>query len=115
MRVRKQTSDGDYTFGQGANNFFVDNAEAVGQRVVTRLLLILGEWFLDTTDGTPWNDGILGKTNQMTRDRAIKNRILGTEGVLAITEYSSSFANRAAAISATISTIYGETTVSVTI
>lgn len=115
MRYRKEDADGDYVLG-GAAAFLVDSPEAVAQAVVTRLRLIRGEWFLDTTAGMPW-DQVLGKNTQGTADTAIRQCILGTQGVVEITEYSSSFDEdtRALTVVATITTIYGITTVQVSL
>lgn len=116
MRYRKLDGDGDYTLGTGAD-FHVDTPEAVAQAVKTRLGLWYGEWFLDTSDGTPWNEQILGKrTRGRNYDAAIRQRILGTQGVSEISEYSSSFDGntRALSVQATITTIYGTTQISTT-
>ncbi|WAL80948.1 hypothetical protein OYT13_13790 [Pandoraea sp. XJJ-1] len=115
MRYRKEDADGDYVLG-GTAAFLVDSPEAVAQAVGTRLQLIQGEWFLDTTAGMPWEQ-VLGKNTQGTADSAIRQCILGTQGVVEITEYSSSLDEdtRALAVVATITTIYGTTTVQVTL
>lgn len=113
MRYRKLDSNGDYTFGQASGNFLINIPEAVAQAVQTRLGLIEGEWFLDTTQGTPYNSKILGAGHIATYDAAIQDVILNTTGVESITQYSSVYdpINRAASITATIDTIYGSTTV----
>jgi hypothetical protein len=109
MRVRAQSADGDYTFGQGQANFLIDSPEAVAQVIKTRLLLMTGEWFLDTTDGTPYATQILGTGTSSTRDLAVKRRILQTPGVKQITSYSSSVVDRKFSVSVTVDTIYGQT------
>jgi len=111
MRYRALSASGDYTFGQSAANFLVNNAAAVAQSVRTRLLLLRGEWFLDTTDGTPYATAVLGKGTKPLYDQAIKARILATDGVVAIVSYNSVVNNRTLMITATISTIYGPITV----
>lgn len=111
MRYRQLTAADDYSFGQGAANFLVDSPDAVGQAVLTRLKLLQGEWFLDSTEGTPWSTQILGERTRATFDAAIRERILDTEGVSGIADYSSSVADRRLSVSATIDTIYGQTTV----
>jgi hypothetical protein len=55
MRYRKLDANGDYTFGGGSNDFLVNTPETVAQAVMTRLNLLQGEWFLDTTAGMPWS------------------------------------------------------------
>lgn len=119
MRYRKLDADGDMQFGHGAGDFWKDQPEAVGQSVKTRLLLFTGEWFLDVTAGTPWggfplNDEVvrrgrvLGTHTQLSRDAAIRDRILSTEGVRTILQYGSSFNpnTRFFSINAIIDTIY---------
>lgn len=114
MRYRKLSSDGDYTFGQGLSNFYIDVPAAVGQAVQTRLLLQEGEWFLDITEGTPYDTDILGANKQATRDLAIKTVTLQTQGVLGLIQYSSQLdANRKFTVQEEIQTIYGTTTVEV--
>jgi hypothetical protein len=117
MRYRKLDASGDYTLG-GAAAFLVDSPEAVAQAVSTRLSLWQGEWFIDTSDGTPWMQEILGKIQQgRNPDAAIKQRILGTQGVVEITDYTSTFdgTTRKLAVTATLNTIYGAATISETL
>jgi hypothetical protein len=114
MRYRKLSPLGDYTFGQGMLNFYIDVPAAVAQAVETGLLLWLGEWFLDTTVGMPWIEGVLGKNSQATGDATIQNQIIGTQGVTAISSYQSTRGNdveRNFNVEVGIETIYGPTTV----
>ena len=114
MKYRKLDSDGDYTLGSGAD-FISDSPECVAQAVTTRLKLWKGEWFVDITDGTPWESEVLGKRYQRKNpDSAIKSRILGTPNVTEITSYSSSFdgETRKYSIVATINTAFGTATLS---
>ncbi len=114
MRYRKQDADGDYTWGHQDGDFYRDQAEAVAQAIQTRLRLTLGEWFLDVTDGTPWNTQVLGKYTRDQYDAAIRDRILGTPGVTEIVSYSSVADTQARklTITVTINTQYGQTTFS---
>lgn len=116
MRYRKMDADGDYVFGGRQADFLKDSPETVAQAVLTRLRLARGEWFLDTTEGTPW-DKVLGKYTAGTYDAAIRQRILGTQGVRELVAYSSSLNSetRALSVTATINTIYGTTTVQATL
>lgn len=120
MRYRKLDANGDMIFGHGAADFWHNTPEGVGQSVLTRLLLFAGEWYLDTGAGTPWggfplNDlvvqqgRILGVHTQLTRDAALRERILLTTGVIALNNYASQFDpnSRSFAVEATIDTIYG--------
>jgi hypothetical protein len=121
MRYRRLDANGDYVLGSGSD-FFVNSPDAVGQAVMTRLRLSVGDWFIDTTEGTPWATEVLGKYTAKTYDAIIKSRILGTsllgvQLVTQITSYSSSYdpTTRKLSISANIDTIYGSTAISTTL
>lgn len=117
MRYRKQDANGDYVFGGSANDFLVNSPDAVAQAVLTRLRLLQGEWFLDTTVGVPWSAQVLGKNTQGTADASIRSCILGTTGVTEITAYSSSLdsSTRKLSVTVTIDTLYGATTIQTTL
>ena len=91
MRYRKLDANGDYTFGRSQANFLVNSPEAVAQAIQTRLALWEGEYFLDTSKGTPYWTQILGTGTWALYDQAIKDRILGTTGVLQIASYQSDY------------------------
>ena len=69
---------GDYSFGHGNRDFYIDRAEAPAQAVLTKLGMFLGEWFLNTADGTDWNAKVLGMHTANTRDFTVRARILGS-------------------------------------
>jgi len=117
MRYRKLDANGDYVWGHQQGDFYRDQAEAVSQAVQTRLGLTLGEWFLDVTDGMPWNTEVLGKYTQDQYDAAIRDCILGTPGVTEIVDYSSTLDTsiRKLTVTVTINTQYGQTTFTTTI
>ena len=109
MKYRVLDLNGDYTFGRASGNHIKDTPETVAQAVRTRLGLIQGEWFLNTSLGTPYNSKILGAGMVATYDRAIQEVILKTRGVKSLVAYSSSIdpTTRAASVNCTIDTIYG--------
>lgn len=110
MRYRKLDANDDYTIGT-SNDFFLNNAEAVRQAILTRLRLWRGEWFLDISEGTPWQTQVLGKLQRgKNPDAAVKQRVLGTAGVKEILSYTSTFngTTRQVKIDATVGTIYGD-------
>lgn len=113
MRYRREDADGDYMFGRGDNTWLVNSPEAVAQAVKTRFLLWYGQWFLDTTAGTPWIQSVLGKQKPETYNLAIRQRLLETPGVKAIQAFDTTMdsATRRVVFTATIDTIYGTTTV----
>lgn len=116
MRYRKQSPSGDFLFGQGPLVYLVDNPDAVGQAIKTRLSLFKGEWFLNEDSGTPWNTEILGDNTIPLYDQAIQQIIVGTQGVLAIIDYASSLdQNRRLTVTAKVNTIYGTTSIQETI
>lgn len=112
MRYRKLDENDDYSFGHGNNDFYINEPMAVAQAALTRLQLFLGSWFLDTSDGTPWDTEILGTNTGGTRDLAIQERVLGTPNVSEITGYYSSVDKGTREFDAQMSldTAYGPTT-----
>lgn len=114
MRYRKLDDNGDFSAGHGPADFFRDSPDAVGQAVLTRLRLWTGEWFLDTAEGTPYREQVLGVRKRQTAGPALKMRIAATEGVTAVDDFAAEYDGdaRTLAVSATVSTIYGETQIS---
>lgn len=113
MRYRKLDDDGDYSFGHGLADLYQDSPEAVAQAVKTRLLLFAGEWFLDTSEGTPWAQAVFGKHTAETYGPALRERILDTEGVTEIVSFEAVFdgETRRLTVNAVIETAYGETVI----
>jgi hypothetical protein len=105
------------TFGRGTGNFLADTPAAVAQCAKTRLGLIQGEWYLDRTAGTPWNTKVLGTGTAATRDVAIKQIVLGTQGMVSIDAYSSTLnpITRAFTVTMDVTTQYGTTTITTTV
>lgn len=112
MRYRPLDANGDATLGQP---FFTNDPDAVAQAIQTRMALWQGQWFLDTTDGTPWLQDILGPRAGRNPEAAIKQRILGTPGVDAIASYSSNYdaAARTFTVSCLVHTQYSTTPIPV--
>lgn len=112
MRYRREDQNGDYTFGNGDDTWLINTPEAVAQAVKTRFELWYGQWFLDTTEGTPWIQTVLGKQRPETYNLAIRKRILNTQGVLSILSFNvlSNSETRRIRFSAEIDTLYGTTT-----
>ncbi len=110
MRYRKLDENDDYSFGLSQNNFHIDSPEAVAQAVLTRLRLWIGEWFADLSDGTGWNQSILGKQPKNLYELTLRQRVLETAGVLNIEQFESYLdtQTRRLTVSMTINTIYGE-------
>ena len=129
MRVRKMVlpptntnvytlDGGDWQFGHGSADYFINVPDAVAQIALTRLALNQGEWFLDTSDGTPWNTQVLGKYTGSVRDLVIQSRINGTPGLApsGITSFSSSLGvsgPRQYLVNMSLATIYSAQPVSI--
>ena len=115
MIYRRLSKDWDYTFGNGTSNY-IKGAEAVAQAIKSRLLLLYGAWWEDQEDGLPLWQKILGSSgrpeNQQAVDLIIRDRISETEGVLAITAWTSSFENRNYVFQALVETQFGALSVS---
>lgn len=114
MKYRKEP-DGDYGFGRGDNGFWIDEAEAVALAAYSRLKLWKGEWFLNTSEGTPWSDSVLGEQPQAMQTLMVRDRISGTAGVNRIISLNSRQdpESRRLVITATLDTVYGEVTIHV--
>lgn len=115
MIYRRLSKGWDYTFGNGTSNY-IKGAEAVAQAIKSRLLLLYGAWWEDQEDGLPLWQKILGSSgrpeNQQAVDLIIRDRISETEGVLAITAWTSSFENRNYVFQALVETKFGALSVS---
>lgn len=115
MRYRKLAPGGDYSFGNGQLDFYRDVPQAVGQAVQTRLLLWLGEWYLNIASGTLYMQGILGKKSEAQANATIQKRVISTQGVTDYQNYESTLnANtRNLTVRFDLDTIYGPTKVEV--
>jgi hypothetical protein len=91
MRVRKVDENGDMVFGGDQAAFLRNSPDAVAQIVESRLNLWQGEWYLDLSDGTPYEQNVLGRYTANVRDAVLQRRILTTPGVDAIKTYSGFF------------------------
>ncbi len=113
MRYRKLATDGDMTFGHQQADFYQDEPAAAAQAVLTRLQLWLGEWFLDQTDGMPFQQAVLGKHTQASIEPALRARILETPGVLSIDSFEllPDRETRHMTLLATVNTLYGTVSV----
>lgn len=117
MKVRKLDADGEPAYGRGRLDYLENSPEMVAQNILTRLQLRTGEWFLDTSEGTPYAEEILGEHKQDLYGIAIRSRILGTQGVTDIEEYYSDqdADTRRVTVNATVNTEYGTTTINNTL
>jgi hypothetical protein len=110
MRYRKLDQNLDYSFGQGQGNFWINVPDAVGQYILTRMMLWQGTWFADLTQGVPWSTQVLGNRTMWTRDPVVIGTINETEGVLDIAQYNSQIDvnTRTFTAAAVVDTLYGQ-------
>jgi len=121
MIYRRLDENHDMSFGRGKQDFLEDsvgNPEAIAQAIKTRLLLFLGEWWMDLYDGLPLWEQILGQRidnkniiNEILIDR-IKGLLLPDNqyGVIGVTEVTSEYNSdsRKYTFSCVVDTIYGK-------
>jgi hypothetical protein len=126
MRIRKvEAGTGDMIFGGDQASIWRDVPDAVGVLVEARLNLWQEQFWLDRSEGTPYEQQVLGKRTEGLRDAALQARILDTPGVVEIEAYDSVLdrQSRALNVSATIQTVYsraylagqGATTANITV
>jgi len=101
--------------GRGPTGFLTDG-EAVAQRVYAALKLVLGMWFLDTTQGVAWMRQPAGMPSIMDQafDQAfmvseLKRVILSVDGVSAIAsfDFTVDTPTRKLTCTAQVQTVYG--------
>lgn len=70
--------------------------EVTGQRLLILLRTWMGEWFLDTTYGIPWEQRILAKkqVSKASVDLILQQKVLSDQGVKEIVSWDSTFVNR---------------------
>lgn len=109
--TRRLDENWDMMFGQGLGNYCTD-AESVAQNVRSRLMLLQGEWFLDTDAGVPYLQNITRKPMDLAfAESVFKQTVLETDGVSSIDSFSMTFDSsaRELVVSITVITIYGTT------
>lgn len=108
MIVRALDSTGDWTYGQGTNNYLSGNA-AVAQTIRTRLNSFLGDCFFDLGAGINWFS-FLGSKNELGLNLAVSAVILNTANVISLTQLSINLnSNRLCTIAYTVQTTYSAT------
>lgn len=108
MRIRRTDASGEPRFGGGQADYHHDTPEAVAECIRGRLSLMAGEWFLDTAEGTPYYQKVVGYNTAGLYDVAIKDRILGSRGMRSVIQYESRRDSaRNLAVTARVDTIFG--------
>lgn len=108
MSVRRLDTNHDWTFGRSLANLSTQNEE-VSQSVETRLMSFMNDWFLDVDAGLNWWTFLSQKNQQTTMERAIREMVEKTDGVLRLNDLQIYVdKNRKASISITLTTIYNK-------
>lgn len=80
---------------QNGDIMMIDDAARVAQQILITLRFWLGEWFLNTTEGTPYLEYILVKQPNMAHIRQIlTEQIQSVEGVKSVTDMTLTFDQR---------------------
>lgn len=115
ITVRALSPTGDPLQGNGLNCFISDLA-AVTQIISTRLKMFEGEFWLNTADGLPLFQSILGSSGSQRNLQVIiglySQRITGTAYVTGISSFTASFQSRKFVYSIAVETQFGTVYVS---
>ena len=108
---RRLDANGDYVWGNSMNDM-LSGLAAMRQVVQTRLRAIQGEWWEGDRTALPYFTDMLGGPGSLEQIRKIDlmiiARLMDTVGVLNVTDFSSSYENRAYRCSCTVHTVYGD-------
>ncbi len=111
MLCRPIDEDGDMT-PVGASSQMLSGVQAVSEAVKSRLHLLLGEWWEDTSLGFVVPklifDGVRSEEGRTLLANYITAYIADTEGVTAVKDVSTKLEGRAMSYSCTVVTEYGE-------
>lgn len=70
----------------------VDDTKQIMQNLAIRLRFILGEWYLDITQGIPYYEVFFRKApNQIQIESILKEEIVNTRGIVELTSFESDF------------------------
>ena len=107
MRYRVLDENGDFTIGN--EHAYIEGADAVRQAVLTRLRLLVYEWWEDIEDGVPYWQKIIASRDVKAAQQIIRERIQQTPGVLSILSFDPEWnnENRTLRIRAAIQSTYG--------
>jgi hypothetical protein len=94
MIIRREDENGDFVFGHGMADYLTENA-AISLLVTQRLLLWLGEWFLDIGAGVNW-PAILGSMPPAVNllEAEVRRCVRETDGIVAINNLQMAFDHR---------------------
>lgn len=107
MRIRAIDENGDWEYGKGLQDYFLD-LDAIKMNIETKLRSWKGDCFFDLAAGVDYNN-FLDIGTKVFLDRDVKRVILQSEGVIKINSFSSVLdrGTRDLTIEVEIDTIYG--------
>lgn len=107
MRYRALDEAGDFSLGNG--HAYIEGAAAVQQAILTRLRLLIYEWWEDIEDGVPYWQQIIAHRDVAAAEQIIRDRIQQTPHVLSILSFDPIWdnENRRLIIRAAIQSEYG--------
>nr|DAS01932.1 MAG TPA: Protein of unknown function (DUF2634) [Caudoviricetes sp.] len=107
MRYRALDENGDFVLSNG--HAYIEGTDAVRQAVLTRLRLLVYEWWEDIEDGVPYWQKIIASRDVKAAQQIIRERIQQTPGVLSILYFDPDWdnENRTLTIRAAIQSSYG--------
>ena len=108
MKVRKIDESHDWTFGHNQSDF-VENSLAIKQSVLTAVLSVRGDWFLNLDHGVDWVNYLGRASNLNALENDLKRNVLAVNGVTRINDLNLDLQreSRKATIDLTYSDMYG--------
>jgi len=108
MIFRALTTEGDWTFGAGLNNYASNNI-AIGFNIETRIKSWLNDCFFDQNAGIDWVNRLGSKGQRDLLEQDIRRIILQSYGVTSIISFDTILTNRNLTTRYNILTIFSTT------
>lgn len=105
MIIRNLTSDGDFSFGKGSNDYLRNDA-AIGLNIKTRVKSWLNDCFFDQTAGIDWSNRLGSKKQEALLEQDLRRIILQSFGVTSIINFVTITVDRNFRIEYNITTIF---------
>lgn len=105
MIIRALSSDHDFQFGLGLQNY-LRNQDAIAENIQTRLLCILNDCFFDKNFGIDWIRLLGTKSTEQEIKLQCRAMILQSYGVVRVNSISVSVTNRRILLQYNIDTIF---------
>ena len=108
LKIRVNTSDNDWTFGNASTNFYVDNSLAVEQDLKTSLQEWKYDWFADLEAGIDWKTRLGNKNQRQLLDADIQNLVTSKFYVLSLENFESFVSDRTYTATFIVTHIFSE-------